>query len=41
MKYVRRQVPRKKASFMRCEFTVFENVADPLPPSRPAKFPGQ
>ena len=39
--YVRRQVPRKKASFMRCEFTVFENAADPLPSGRPAKFPGQ
>ena len=41
VKYVRRQVSRKKASFMRCEFTVFENAADPLPSSRPAKFPGQ
>ena len=41
MKYVRRQVPRKKASFMQFEFTVFENAADPLPSGRPAKFPGQ
>ena len=35
VKYVRRQVPRKKASFMRCEFIVFENAADPLPSGRP------
>ena len=41
MKYVHRQVSRKKASFMRCEFTVFENAADPLPSSRPTKFPEQ